>query len=39
MKSAQNSAFEQLIDYALCYDGIPTDEEVEELLMSISMTL
>lgn len=39
MKSAQNSAFEQLIDYALCYDGTPTDEEVEELLMSISMTL
>ena len=39
MKSAQNSAFEQLIDYALCYDGIPTDEEVEELLMSISMIL
>ncbi|MBR5637425.1 MAG: bifunctional precorrin-2 dehydrogenase/sirohydrochlorin ferrochelatase [Pseudobutyrivibrio sp.] len=39
MKSAQNSAFEQLIDYALCYDGIPTDSEVEELLASISMTL
>ncbi|CBK75805.1 Siroheme synthase (precorrin-2 oxidase/ferrochelatase domain) [Butyrivibrio fibrisolvens 16/4] len=39
MKSSQNSAFEQLIDYALCYDGTPTDEEVEELLMSISMTL
>lgn len=39
MKSAQNSAFEQLIDYALCYDGTPTDEEVEELLISISMTL
>ncbi|SHI77854.1 precorrin-2 dehydrogenase/sirohydrochlorin ferrochelatase family protein [Pseudobutyrivibrio xylanivorans] len=38
-KSAQNSAFEQLIDYALCYDGIPTDEEVEELLGAISMTL
>ncbi|MCR5417100.1 MAG: bifunctional precorrin-2 dehydrogenase/sirohydrochlorin ferrochelatase [Pseudobutyrivibrio sp.] len=39
MESARKSAFEQLIDYALCYDGIPTDEEVEELLMSISMTL
>lgn len=39
VKANQNSAFEQLIDYALCYDGTPTDEEVEELLMSISMTL
>ncbi len=35
----RKSAFEQLIDYALCYDGVPTDEEVEELLMSISMTI
>ncbi|SDB41126.1 precorrin-2 dehydrogenase / sirohydrochlorin ferrochelatase [Pseudobutyrivibrio sp. YE44] len=39
LKASQNSAFEQLIDYALCYDGIPTDEEVEELLGAISMTL
>jgi len=39
MESARKSAFEQLIDYALCYDGIPTDEEVEELLGAISMTL
>ena len=39
MEHARRSAFEQLIDYALCYDGIPTDEEVEELLLSISMTL
>ena len=39
MKAAQNSAFEQLIDYALCYNGIPTDEEVEELLGAISMSL
>lgn len=39
MESSRKSAFEQLIDYALCYDGIPTDEEVEELLMSISMSL
>ncbi|SCZ80296.1 precorrin-2 dehydrogenase/sirohydrochlorin ferrochelatase family protein [Pseudobutyrivibrio xylanivorans] len=38
-KANQNSAFEQLIDYALCFDGTPTDEEVQELLMSISMTL
>lgn len=38
-ESARKSAFEQLIDYALCYDGIPNDEEVEELLGSISMTL
>ena len=39
LKASQNSAFEQLIDYALCYDGIPTDEEIEELLGAISMTL
>ena len=39
LEESRKSAFEQLIDYALCYDGIPTDEEVEELLMSISMTL
>jgi uroporphyrin-III C-methyltransferase/precorrin-2 dehydrogenase/sirohydrochlorin ferrochelatase/precorrin-2 dehydrogenase/sirohydrochlorin ferrochelatase len=39
LESSQNSAFEQLIDYALCYDGIPSDEEVEELLGAISMTL
>ncbi len=39
LEASRNSAFEQLIDYALCYDGIPTDEEVEELLMSISMAL
>lgn len=38
-EAPRRSAFEQLIDYALCYDGVPTDEEVEELLMSISMTL
>ncbi len=39
LEESRRSAFEQLIDYALCYDGIPTDEEVEELLGSISMTL
>lgn len=39
LEASRNSAFEQLIDYALCYDGIPTDEEVEELLGAISMTL
>ncbi len=39
LEASRKSAFEQLIDYALCYDGIPTDEEVEELLGSISMTL
>ena len=38
-ESSRNSAFEQLIDYALCYDGIPSDEEVEELLGAISMSL
>ena len=39
LEESRKSAFEQLIDYALCYDGIPTDEEVEELLGSISMIL
>ena len=39
LESSRKSAFEQLIDYALCYDGIPTDEEIEELLGAISMTL
>ncbi len=39
LEASRKSAFEQLIDYALCYDGIPTDEEVEELLGAISMTL
>ncbi len=39
LESSRKSAFEQLIDYALCYDGIPTDEEVEELLGAISMSL
>ncbi len=39
LESSRKSAFEQLIDYALCYDGIPSDEEVEELLGAISMTL
>lgn len=39
LEESRKSAFEQLIDYALCYDGIPTDEEVEELLGAISMTL
>lgn len=39
LESSRKSAFEQLIDYALCYDGIPTDEEVEELLGSIALTL
>ena len=39
LQSSRKSAFEQLIDYALCYDGIPTDEEIEELLGAISMTL
>ena len=39
LAESRKSAFEQLIDYALCYDGIPTDEEVEELLGAISMTL
>ena len=39
LESSRKSAFEQLIDYVLCYDGIPTDEEIEELLGAISMTL
>lgn len=39
LESSRKSAFEQLIDYALCYDGIPTDEKIEELLGAISMTL
>ena len=39
LESSRKSAFEQLIDYDLCYDGIPTDEEIEELLGAISMTL
>ena len=39
LEESRKSAFEQLIDYALCYDGIPTDEKVEELLGAISMTL
>ena len=39
LESSRKSAFEQLIDYALCYDGIPTDQEIEELLGAISMTL
>ena len=39
LESSRKSAFEQLIDYALCCEGVPTDEEVHELLMSISMTL
>ncbi len=39
LESSRKSAFEQLIDYALCYEGIPSDEEVEELLGAISMTL
>ncbi len=39
LEASRRSAFEQLIDYALCYDGIPSDEEVEELLGSISMML
>ena len=39
LESSRKSAFEQLIDYALCYDGIPTVEEIEELLGAISMTL
>lgn len=39
LEASRKSAFEQLIDYALCYDGVPTDEEVEELLGSISMML
>ncbi len=39
LESSRKSAFEQLIDYALCYDGIPSDEEVEELLGAISMSL
>ena len=39
MEESRRSAFEQLIDYALCYNGVPSDEEVHELLMSISMTL
>lgn len=39
LESSRKSAFEQLIDYVLCYDGIPTDEEIEELLGAINMTL
>ncbi len=39
LETSRKSAFEQLIDYVLCYDGIPTDEEIEELLGAISMTL
>jgi len=38
-EAERKNAFAQILDYALCKNAVPTDEEVEEVLSSIAMNI
>ena len=35
----REDAFSQLLDYAMCAESVPSDNEIEELLASIAMAM